>query len=511
MDHIPEPLGSFDRTTIGGDVSIPRMISGLWQLAGGHDKKVDVDAAARAIEGLVDLGLDCFDMADHYGDAELVVGRFGAVSSRNMVAFTKWCPPETGNKSFEAAEQAIDLALQRMGQKQITLMQYHIWDYSDDTYWHNFAHLRAMQRQGKIKHIGVTNVDAAHLELLINTGFEIATNQVSCSVLDQRLVRGRLASVCEKYKVGVLAYGTLLGGFLGEKWLGRPEPEDINSLNWSLRKYLRFIRAAGGWEPFQGVLRALSEIAQGHGVSIAAVATRYVLDIPAVNAVIVGCRLTAESSKYATKNLEAFSFTLSADEYALIRKAQQALLDIPGDCGDEYRRRPYLTAAGDLSHHIKYSRDDKLSGAIAEGRRIEYSTGSPWEPIAGYCRAVRTGNHIYVSGTTANNPVKMSIPALGGSSARSQAVAILDIISQALKALGGTLSDVVRTRVIVRNETDCEEVSRAHGWVFQCEGIRPSNMLFVADLVGAEYLVEIEAEARLGFSDVLRLSSGLNS
>ncbi|KAJ2978513.1 hypothetical protein NUW58_g7468 [Xylaria curta] len=494
------------QTTIGGDTSIPRMISGLWQLAGGHYGKVDLDAAAHVMERLIDSGFNCFDMADHYADAELVVGRFHATSSRNLLAFTKWCPPANGIKSFEAAEKAVDLALRRMGQDQIMLMQYHVWDYSDDTYWHNLVHLQAIQKQGKIKHIGVTNVDAAHLELLIETGFNVATNQISCSVLDQRLVRGRLASVCEKHNVGVLAYGTLLGGFLSEKWLGLPEPEDMESLNWSLRKYLRFIRAAGGWGPFQGLLQALSTIALGHGVSIAAVATRYVLDIPTVRAVIVGCRLSIESPERSARNLEAFSFSLSEDDYTLIRKAQQALLDIPGDCGDEYRRRPYLTAAGDLSHHLTDHQGDRLREAIATGKRIEYSTGSPWEPIAGYCRAVRTGNYISISGTTAHSPRDTGIPVLGGSSARSQTVAILDIINQAVKALGGTLSDVVRTRVIVRDEVDCEEVSKAHGWVFQCEGIRPSNTLFVANLIGAEYRVEIEAEARLGFDEVVRFS-----
>ncbi|KAI1273785.1 Aldo/keto reductase [Xylaria sp. FL0933] len=493
-----------ERTTIGGDTSIPRIISGLWQLAG---VEIDIDAAARAMEPLIELGLDCFDMADHYADAELVVGRFHAISSQHMLSLTKWCPPENGIKSFEAAEQAVDRALERMGQRQIALMQYHIWNYSDDTYWHNLVHLRTLQQQGKIKHIGVTNIDAAHLELMIDTGFKIATNQVPCSVLDRRLVRGRLASVCEKHKVGVLAYGTLLGGFLSEKWLDQSEPEDINTLNSSLRKYLRFIRAAGGWQPFQGLLRALSTIAQKHGVSIAAVATRYVLDIPTVSAVIVGCRLTAESAKYAERNLKVFSFALSEDDHYLIRQAQQALLDIPGDCGDEYRRPPYLTAAGDLSHHLEDAQNNELETAVAAGKRIEYSTNSPWEPIAGYCRAVRTGNSVYVSGTTANSPSCVSVPVLGGRSARSQTVAILDIISRALKALGGTLSDVVRTRVIVSNEADCDEVSRAHGWAFQCEGVRPSNTLFVANLVGSAYLVEIEAEARLGCNDVLRLSA----
>ncbi|KAI0433497.1 Aldo/keto reductase [Xylaria sp. FL1042] len=492
-----------ERTTIGGDTSIPRIISGLWQLAG---VETDIDAAARAMEPLIDLRLDCFDMADHYGDAELVVGRFHATTSRHILGLTKWCPPENGIKSFEAAEQAVDRALERMGQKQIALMQYHVWNYADDTYWHNFVHLRTLQHQGKIKHIGVTNLDAAHLELLIDTGFKIATNQVSCSVLDRRLMQGRLASVCEKHKVGVLAYGTLLGGFLSEKWLNQPEPEEIGILNWSLRKYLRFIRAAGGWQPFQGLLQALSTIAQKHGVFIAAVATRYVLDIPIVSAVIVGCRLSEESSTYAERNLKVFSFKLSEDDRCLIQKAQQALLDVPGDCGDEYRRPPYLTAAGDLSHHLKDVENNELKIAIAAGKRIEYSTHSPWEPIAGYCRAVRTGNNVYISGTTANSPGGVNVPALGGHSARSQTVAILDIISRALKALGGTLSDVVRTRIIVRNEADCDEVSRAHGWVFRCEGVRPSNTLFVANLVGSEYLVEIEAEAHLGCKDVLRLS-----
>ncbi|KAI8633887.1 Aldo/keto reductase [Xylariaceae sp. FL1651] len=495
-----------ERTTIGGTTSIPRMISGLWQLAGGHDETIDIKAAAQAMEPLIELGLDCFDMADHYGDAELVVGRFHTTSSRKMLAFTKWCPPENGNNSFAAAEYAVDRALQRMGQEQITMIQYHVWDYSDDTYWHNLVHLRKMQEQGKIKHIGVTNVDAAHLQLLIDSGFRIAANQVSCSVLDQRLVRGRLASVCEKQGVGVLAYGTLLGGFISEKWLNQPEPKDLDSLNWSLRKYLRFIRAAGGWDRFQGVLRALSTIADKYSVSIAAVATRYVLDIPAVSAVIVGCRLSAESTKHATRNLAAFSIMLTQDDHALIHQAQQALLDIPGDCGDEYRRSPYLTAAGDLSHHLQDRGNGELNEAIAAGKRIEYSTGSQWEPIAGYCRAVRTGNYIYVSGTTANSPVPTSVPVLGGRSVRSQTVAILDIISRALKALGGSLPDVVRTRVIIRCERDCEEVSRALGWVFQCEGIRPSNTLFVADLVGSEFDVEVEAEAQVGFTDVLRLS-----
>ncbi|KXJ86154.1 NADP-dependent oxidoreductase domain-containing protein [Microdochium bolleyi] len=497
----PQP----ERTTIAaGLLEIPRMISGLWQLAGGHDESVDIDVAARCMRPLVEAGLDCFDMADHYGDAELVVGRYHDSSDSRrqpITAFTKWCPAETGVKTFDHAQEAVDRALSRMGARgggEIALLQYHIWDYSDDTYWHNLSHLRALQAQGRIRHLGLTNTDTAHLELLVNSGFPIATNQVSCSVIDRRLTRGRMGEVCLRHGVGVLAYGTLLGGFLSEKWLGAPEPPaDGQGLNWSLRKYLRFIEQAGGWRVFQEVLEALATVAKRHGVSVAAVATRVVLDLPPVSAVIVGTRLAPGSDEYIARNLEAFSVSLTDEDRALIATAQESLTDISGDCGDEYRRAPIMTVTGDLSHHLDEAKSDKLEEALAAGMRIEYSSGNKWEAIAGYCRAVRTGDLIRVSGTTANSPIA-SIPVLGGNSAGSQTVAVLDIIERALKRLGGTMSDVVRTRIIIRNEEDCEAVSAAHGWAFRCAKVRPANTLVVSGLIGAEYLVEIEAEAQVG-------------
>ncbi|KAL3422267.1 endoribonuclease L-PSP [Phlyctema vagabunda] len=500
MSQLPKP----ESASIGALV-VPRLISGLWQLAGGHDDEVDVESAATFMLPLIKAGLNCFDMADHYGDAEIVIGTHNNSSDEEIVAFTKWCPPENGVKTLQQAEAAVDLALGRMKQKQIALMQYHIWDYTDDTYLHNLNHLRTLQQRGKIGQIGLTNTDAAHLELLIDSGYKIATNQVSCSVMDRRLTRGRLASVCDKHGVGILAYGTLLGGFLSEKWLGLAEPDGYEKLNWSLRKYLRFINAAGGWGAFQTVLKSLSQIAQKHDVSIAAVATRYVLDIPAVSAVIVGTRLTADSQKYIAGNLAAFTFSLDAEDNGLIAKAQEDLVDIPGDSGDEYRRAPFLTATGDLSQHIKKGEQElALAKAIDSGARIEYSSGSKWEPLAGYCRAVRTGSVIRISGTTANSPLP-SIPVVGGRSARSQTVHVLDIIGRALKVLGGSLSDVVRTRIMVPDVDDVDEISKAHGWAFNCAGVRPANTLVVTNLVGPEFLVEIEAEAVLGFDKVVRI------
>ncbi|KAF5674952.1 endoribonuclease l-psp [Fusarium heterosporum] len=464
-------------TTIGGSLTIPRMINGLWQLAGGHDENVNIADASSGMDPLINAGLTCFDMADHYGEAELVVGHHNTHSGLSLTAFTKWCPPENGIKTFENAEAAIDLAFSRLNQESIALLQYHAWDYSDDTWIYNLMHLQKMQKNGKIQHLGLTNIDSAHLQMLIDSGFNIATNQVSCSVIDRRVKIGRLNDICLKNDIGLLCYSTLMGGFLSEKWVDQPEPADINKLNWSLRKYLRFIWAAGGWSAYQTVLKALQSVSVKHGVPISAVATRYVLDIPSVKGVIVGSRLTANSSTYIASNLKAFTFALDDQDKQTIAQAQECLKDLPGDCGDEYRRPPYLTAAGDLSDHLAdCERSRKLNDAIAKGQRVEYSSGSKWEPIAGYCRAVRVGNTIHVSGTTANSPVP-ELDNLGGSSAASQTVRILDIIENALKALGSCMKDVVRTRLLVEDLKYIEEVSRAHGWRFGCEGILPANTL----------------------------------
>ncbi len=119
------------------------------------------------------------------------------------------------------------------------------------------------------------------------------------------------------------------------------------------------------------------------------------LDLPGVAAVIVGTRLTASSSRYTESNLAAFSFQLDDEDRGMIREAQEGLKDIPGDCGDEYRRRPYLTASGDLSDHLDREDENTLRAAVEHGKRIEYSSGSPWEPIAVSCSSSResTGSH----------------------------------------------------------------------------------------------------------------------
>jgi enamine deaminase RidA (YjgF/YER057c/UK114 family) len=125
------------------------------------------------------------------------------------------------------------------------------------------------------------------------------------------------------------------------------------------------------------------------------------------------------------------------------------------------------------------------------------STGTVWEGLAGYSRAVRIENRILISGTTATGPEGV----VGPGDPEAQTRFILDKIEAAIQQLGGTLRDVVRTRIYLRNVGDWEAVTRVHGERFGA--IRPANTLVEAKLVGDEYLVEIEAEAVIGAGDAL--------
>ena len=119
-------------------------------------------------------------------------------------------------------------------------------------------------------------------------------------------------------------------------------------------------------------------------------------------------------------------------------------------------------------------------------------SGTTWEELAGYCRAVRVGNTICVSGTTATGPDGL----VGGTDPAAQAEFAISKIEAAIVSLGGQLSDVVRTRVYVSDILNWEAVARVHGRRFG--SVRPANTLVEARLVGPEYLVEIEADAIVG-------------
>lgn len=126
-------------------------------------------------------------------------------------------------------------------------------------------------------------------------------------------------------------------------------------------------------------------------------------------------------------------------------------------------------------------------------KRTNISSGTVWEDMAGYSRAVRIGNHVAVSGTTATDD---SGQVVGAGDVYQQTVFIIQKIERALRAAGGSLADVARTRIYVTDITRWQEAARAHAEFFG--DIRPANTLIeVSRLVGEEYLVEMEADAIL--------------
>ena len=468
---------------------IARMITGLWQIADmERDGRVfDPAAAVQAMARYTDVGLTTFDMADHYGSAEEIAGRFRAqalASGQCVELLTKWVP-KPGALTKQQVAAAVDRALERLGTERIDLLQYHAWNYADPAWLDGLFWLEELVSAGKIGHLGVTNLDTAHLRMLDSTGVDVVTNQVCCSLLDRR-AQGAMSDLCAGRGVKVLAFGVLAGGFLTERWLGLSEPESEALETWSEMKYKRFVDIAGGWDALQALLEVMSRVATRHGVSMANVACRYVLDLPVVAAIIVGARVG--KSQHIDDNLRAFDFAFDDEDRVAIEAAASALQPIPGDCGDEYRKAPFLTASGDLSHHLESMPTPYLPETRPGGRTF-VSSGTPWEPIAGYCRAIRHGNRILVSGTTATHGDRV----IGGDDPVAQTHFAIDKIEGSIQSLGGRLEDVVRTRVFIHDIDDWEAVSRAHGDRFR--DILPVNTLVEARIIGGHYRVEIEAEA----------------
>jgi len=316
------------------DFETSRLFVGLWECADQErlgttaSEQAQVDALSKHVRN----GLTTIDAADHYGKSETIVSKFltqyGAESVVEIC--TKFCP-KPGPMTFDLVEQAIRVSRDRLFPanmtdlgKVIDVLHFHWWDYSDTRYIDALVHLATLQDRGWIKHIALTNFDAAHLRIVVASGLHVLWNQVHCSLLDSRSANS-MTTTClslaalQTEPCKLVVYGALAGGFLTDRWLGVAEPrmeeDDGRGMTMMQKKYKRFIDVWGGWGLFQELLGNLSAIAHdinikfvtlspeerrrlgsGEGddhylLNIANVALKYVEQLSHVSAVIVGARL----------------------------------------------------------------------------------------------------------------------------------------------------------------------------------------------------------------------------
>lgn len=275
---------------------ISRLIKGGWQLAGGHGT-IPADQALRDMAAFVEGGITTFDCADIYTGVEARIGEFLRSwrpahhnAGEQVRVHTKFVPDLDALPDLTAHEirRTIDRSRERLGVRALDLVQLHWWDYDVPGVVDAARYLAMLREEGKIRQIGVTNFDTEHLALLLEGGVPIISHQVQYSLLDRRAA-GAMTELCHAHGVGILAFGAVAGGFLSEKWLGAEEPAEPLE-NRSLTKYKLIIDEFGGWALFQELLQLLDAIARRHAVKIGTVAIRWVLDQPAVAAVIVGAR-----------------------------------------------------------------------------------------------------------------------------------------------------------------------------------------------------------------------------
>ena len=326
----PPEEASVETVALRPGYRMSRLVRGGWQLAGDHGP-VESERAVAGMTAFVDAGVDTFDCADIYTGVEEMIGAFlarlagarGAACAAAVKVHTKYVPDlaTLGRLDRAAVERVIDRSLARLGRERLDLVQFHWWDYAMPGAAECAGHLASLQAQGKIDRIGVTNFDHRQLAGITASGVDVVSAQVQYSLLDQRPAGG-FADWAGANDVAILAYGSLAGGFLTDRWLGEPDP-GFAFVNRSLVKYRLIIEEFGGWDLFQDLLRALRGIADRRGVDIAAVAVRVMLDTPGVAAVILGAR-------YADRlrdTLRVFSIVLDEDDRRAIRAVQA------GACG----------------------------------------------------------------------------------------------------------------------------------------------------------------------------------
>jgi aryl-alcohol dehydrogenase-like predicted oxidoreductase len=350
------------RYSLADDYSISRIIKGGWHLAGDHGT-VDPERARRDMASFVEAGITTFDCADIYRGVELLIGSFRksykALAERVQI-HTKFVPDLSDLRSLDRrqVEAFIDRSLKRLAVDRLDLVQFHWWDLTVPRYVETALELDRLRRAGKIAHLGVTNFDTQHLHDIIAAGVPIVAHQLQYSLVDHRPL-STMVNYCRTHEIVLLCYGTVCGGFLSERWLARPEPLELS--NRSLVKYKLIIDDFGGWDLFQQLLAVLAKIATKHRTVIASIASRAILDRPAVAAAIVGATNTA----HLRAHTEIGMLKLDAEDFASIAAVTNQRR---GPSGDVYALERDRTGAH--GRIMKYELNSQSEGSQSAGATL---------------------------------------------------------------------------------------------------------------------------------------------
>ena len=319
------------RISIAPGYDISRIVKGGWHLAGDHGE-IDPDQALRDMAAFVQAGITTMDCADIYTGVESRIGAFRAAYpelARLVQVHTKFVPdlPDLASVDRAYVERIVDRSLARLGMERLDMVQFHWWDFAVPGYVEAALELDRLRRLGKIARVSVTNFNSWCLREVIDAGVPVCSHQLQYSLLDDRPRHG-MADFCAAHGVALLCYGTVAGGFLSERWLGKPEPTTPLT-NRSLVKYKLIIDDFGGWGLFQDLLAALSTLARAHETDIATIATQAILQRPNVAAAIVG----ATNANHLASHARFGTLSLTDQEIAGI---DAILVARTGPLGDVY-------------------------------------------------------------------------------------------------------------------------------------------------------------------------------
>lgn len=333
---------SVETIRIRPDFELSRMTKGNWQIADDHSgRKFDQREVDEHMALFADAGITTFVCGDIYAGVEERIGKFrehyrqtrGEEAAKKIKVLTTYVPFFLEDESLRRHSKAdvvkvIDRSLKRLRQERLDLVQMHWWNYEIPGCLQMGLWLKELQQEGKIHQIGATNFDVPHMKEFFDAGIDVVAHTVQYSLLDSRPLNG-MVELCRKHDCYLLCYGVLGGGLISEKWLGIPDPGGPFLENVSLDKYYRIIVDMGGWALFQELLQVLDRIAKKHGVRIANVASRFMLDQAQVGTINIGAR----SADHLRDNLRTFALALDADDR---REIGAVLARKVGPAGDVY-------------------------------------------------------------------------------------------------------------------------------------------------------------------------------